>query len=360
MTVHSHQEVLVGSNRREPTLTMGLGPSLHLFEMLATMLSAGVSLVQALEALRRQPEFSQPLERTQRALMSGYSLSRSFALGGFRDPVVLALLQLGERTGTMEHVVRELASIFRWRYRLHAELRGRLTYPALLALACTVMVALGPPLMLRPILDFLRHSGAKLPLASQVLLALIDGLSSPVAWLALAAGLAGVAWSARELARRVPVAGERWLLERPILGACMSQLYTARFGRSLLAGLATGYPLPAAMELAASCTSSAVVGEQCQRACAALRNGESPEQAFAYLESLDPLLRSAVPLGLAMGAVESMLSAALRMTEEKLRHRVDDLLALLEPALLMLMGGGVALCILATVAPMMSLLQAVS
>lgn len=360
MTVRAHHAALAGQTPPTRAVSVDLETSLRFFEMLSTMLASGVPLVQGLEALRRQPELAAPLERTQRALLSGHSLSRAFALGGFRDPVVLGLLQLGERTGTLDRVVGELASIFRWRYRLHSELKSRLTYPALLALACAILVALGPPLMLRPILDFLRQSGAELPVATRLLLGFVESVCSPSFWMAGSAALALALWFGRRLIRRAPGFGERWLLSRPVIGACLSQLYTARFGRALQAGLGTGYPLLAAMELAAVCSGSAVVEDECRVACAALRDGETPERAFQCFRSLDPLLRSAVPLGLSIGAVESLLGAVLHLTEEKLRYRVDELLGVLEPVLLMAMGAGVALCILATVSPMMSLLQAVS
>lgn len=350
----------VSGREVEESASLGLDTTAQLFEMLQTMLAAGVPLAQALDGLRRQAELSRPLERTLRAVESGHSLSRAFALGGFTDPMVLSLLQLGERTGTMDKVVAELATAFRWRSRLRAELRSRLAYPVILAVACALLVGLGPPLLLRPILDFLQTSGATLPLATRALLGFIELLSAPWFWPPFLALLAAVASLGRRRYRQAPLVAEGWLIRQPVLGPCLRQLYTARFGRAMLAGLASGYPLLGAIELAASCSGSGRVQEQSGLACHALRMGETPESAFAALTDLDPLLRDSIPLGLSLGAVEGLLGAVLRLTEEKLRYRIEALLALLEPILLAFMGGLVALCILATVSPMMSLLQAVS
>jgi type II secretory pathway component PulF len=329
------------------------------FEMLRALIASGIPVTRALDGLRDQPEMAIPLTRTLRALESGHSLSRSFALGGFADPMVLGLLQLGERTGTLDKVVAELATLFRWRAQLTAELRSRLTYPIILAVSCALMVGLGPPLLLRPILDFLTQTGSPLPLATRALLALVSVLSSPWFWVAAPT----LAWLAvggvKRLVLQSPLAVERWLLGRPVLGACLSQLYSVRFGRALQGALSSGYPLLGAVELAARCSGSAVVEDEGRAVCAALVAGQTPEKAFEALSSLDPLLRRCIPLGLSLGAVEALLGAVVRLTEEKLRHAMDGLLALLEPVLLAFMGVLVGLCIMATVSPMMSLLQGV-
>lgn len=339
----------------------GLGPAetAQLFEMLKAMLSAGIPLPRALDGLRDHPVLAVPLLHTLNALESGHSLSRSFAMGGFSDPMVLGLLRLGERTGTLDKVVAELASVFRWRSQLRSELKAKLTYPILLASSCALLVGLGPPFLLRPVLDFLTQTGTALPPATKLLLFLVSALCSPWFWL----GATVLGWvSLRGLTRiwrRSPQEIERWLLSRQVVGRCLRLLYSARFGRALLGGLAAGYPLLGALELAAGCSGSAVVQEEGRIVNAAMIAGEPPEKAFLALGSLDPLLVTCVPLGLALGAVESLLEAVLRLLEEKFRHSIEALLAMLEPVLLAFMGALVGLCIMATVSPMMALLRGV-
>jgi type IV pilus assembly protein PilC len=343
-----------------PAAPLDLALTAQFFEMLKALVASGIPLTRALDGLRDQPGLAIPLTRTVQALESGYSLSRAFAIGGFSDPMVLGLLQLGERTGNMDKVIAELASVFRWRSLLRAELKARLTYPVLLAGSCALLVGLGPPLLLRPVLDFLTQTGVTLSAATQAVLALVAALSSPWFWVAalVTGGLAF--WALGQLWRRSPQVTERWLLARPVLGSCLSQLYSARFGKALLAGLASGYPLLGAVELAAACSGSAVVQEEGRAVCKSMIAGDPPERAFQALASLDPLLLRCIPLGLSLGAVETLLGAVVRLIEEKLRHSLDALLSLMEPVLLAFMGVLVALCIMATVSPMMSLLQGVT
>jgi type II secretory pathway component PulF len=331
----------------------------QLFEMLATLLAAGVPLARALDCLSQQPGLERPLGQALQALESGHSLSRSFSLAGFSDPLLLGLLQLGERTGSMQAVVGELAGLFRWRARLRAELKGRLIYPALLALCCTLLVGLGPPLLLRPILDFLSSSGAPLPWATLVLQGLVKALSSPWVWLFGGLALWGLGQAMGKLWRGSPEQWERALLRGGPAGDCLRLLASIRFGRALLSSLSSGYPLLAALELASACASSELVRQQGRAACSRLLAGDSPEQAFAEVETLDPLLRMAFPLGLATGDLEPIVGGVLRLLDERLQHAIEAVLSLLEPMLLTLMGALVGLCVLATVAPMMTLLEAV-
>lgn len=338
---------------------MGLPATAQFFEMLGALTRAGIPVVRALDSLSGQPELSRPLWHTVKALESGHTLSRAFAIGGFSDPMVLNLIQLGERTGTLDRVIGELATLFRWRAQLRAELKSRLTYPAILALSCALLVGLGPPLLLKPILDFLAQTGGQLSGATLALLAFVKVLSSPWFWLSAPLALWSLRATAVGLCRRSPARVERWTMAQPVVGPCLRLLYSVRFGRALLSGLGSGFPLLAGLELAARCSGSAVLREQGEAACNSLIAGDTPEQAFAQLESLDPLLRQSIPLGMSLGSVETLLGAVLRLSEERLRHNIDQVLALLEPILLGFMGALVGFCILGTVSPMMSLLQGV-
>jgi type II secretory pathway component PulF len=210
------------------------------------------------------------------------------------------------------------------------------------------------------VLEFLTQSGAPLPWATRALLGYVSLLSSPLFWLALAlAVLIGVQVLVLASRRGSALRFEGWLMRTPRLGRCATDFYSLRFGRALLSGLASGYPLLGAVDLAARCCGSATIEQQARAVTAAMVAGQTPEQAFGQMVALDPVLVRCIPLGLSLGQVEPLLGAGLRLGEERLRCSVEAFLALLEPVLLAFMGGLVALCVLATVSPMLSLLQGV-
>lgn len=322
------------------------------------MASAGIPIVKALDGLSEHPGLVRPVFSTVRALESGHSLTRSFALGGFQDPAVIGMLQLGESTGTLSKVISELAALFRWRAQLRAELKARLTYPVILAVACALLVGLGPPLLLRPILDFLAQSGASVPPATRLVTGLVHIMSTGWFW-AGAVAMLGLSRGALVAAlRRRP---ERWegLASRSPAGRFFQLLASVRFAKALGSALASGYPLLGGVELACQCSGSYRMVEDGRQACSRLIAGATPEQAFEAFASLDPLIRQAITLGMASGTVETLLEAVTRLQQERLRDELERTLTLLEPFLLAFMGGMVGLCILATVSPMMSLLQGV-
>jgi type IV pilus assembly protein PilC len=330
------------------------------FEMLQSLSGAGISMVKALDGLSESEEFSEPLSQTVRALEAGHSLSRSFARGGFCDPLIGGLLQLGETTGTMDKAIAELARVFRWRAQLAAELKSRLTYPVILAVACALLVGLGPPLLLQPILQFLTQSGAALPWATRAMLMLVDLLGSPLFWICLLGGVLLCWRGATAFFRSHPAEVESWLLERRLLGRPLALLSSLRFARALQSGLGTGYPLLQGIELAARCSGSHRMKDDARIACALLIAGVAPEDVFRAFTFLDPLIRTSITLGLATGAPDTLIGAVARLQEEQLRQDVEKALVLLEPILLGFMGIMVGACVLATVSPMLTLLQGVT
>lgn len=343
-----------------PPVSLSAEESARLFLMLQTMLASGIPVTRALDGLRDQAPWALPLQRTLTALEAGHGLARAFALGGFSDPMLLGLLQLGERTGTLESSVGRLAELFTWRARVQAELRAKLTYPLILSLACALFVGLGPPFLLRPILDFISATGTVLPWTTRLLMAGLEVLSSPWLWLTLAASLGLLVGFVRATQARWRGAFEARVLSWPGIGRCWARLVSLRFGKALNAALASGYPLLGAIDLAARCAGSERLERVGQRVVQSMVAGQTPEQAFAELNSLDPLLARGVPLGLSLGQVEPILNACLAIQEQSLQSEIASLLSLLEPFLLSLMGALVTLCILATVSPMLALLQGVA
>lgn len=326
------------------------------FEMWGAMTSAGIPAAQALDGLREQPGWERPLEATVSSLESGYSVSRSFQRGGFRDPMVIGLLRLAEETGTLDQAIAELAQLFRWRAELSAELRSMMIYPTILTVSCALLVGLGPPFLMRPILDFLAGSGQTLPWATVFLMAMVGVLSSPWFWLGATLFTGALVWTGRSLVRHHRERCEAYLLRLPGVGDCWAQVVSVRFGKALLSGLSSGCSMLNCLEMAAACSGAATVKAQGREAGARLLAGKPLEKVFEPFCGLDRLLVRSIPLALESGAVEPMLGAVLRLTQERLRHHIDRALALLEPLLIGFMGGLVALCVLATVAPMMSLL----
>ncbi len=346
--------------RLEPSASLTLDSQARLYRMLSAMVGAGIPVDKALDSLAEQREFQIGLRRTLKALESGHSLAQAFQKGGIADTMVLRLLHLGQSTGNLDEILLSLADLFEWRVRLRAELISRMTYPLILSIACALLVGLGPPLLLRPILDFLRTSGQPLPPATQLVMLLAEGLSSPWTWLALLTGAFAtvVAISRMRLQRLASV--ERQALRIPGLGRFLTSLYSVRFLKALLTCLGSGYPLLSSLTLAADCSQSHVLKEQTHKAASKLIAGEVGLKCWGQLGMLDPMVRNALEIGLGSGKLEPVLQAILKLQDEQLQTALERGLSLLEPIVLGFMGMMVALCILATVSPMMSLLQGIS
>ena len=351
---------LTGTRSSQPASNLTLDSQARLYRMLSALVGAGIPLDRALDSLAEQREFHIGLRRTLKALESGHSIAQSFQKGGIADSMVLRLLHLGQSTGTLDQILVSLADLFEWRVRLRSEIVSRLTYPLILSIACALLVGLGPPLLLRPILDFLQGSGASLPVATQLIIKLSHAMSSPWLWLTLLTSLPLMWVAACRLRQGSLTSLERWALTVPGLGGFLSALYGVRFLKALLTCLRSGYPLLAGLTLAADCSQSEVLKEQAAQAATKLIAGDIGQNCWDQLQLLDPVVRHGIEIGLESGKLEPVLQAILKLQDDQMRSALERGLALLEPVVLGFMGIMVALCIIATVSPMMSLLQGIT
>ena len=328
--------------------------------MWSTMLAAGIPAFRALEILASNSEWKDSLETVLEKISSGHSLAYSFRQGGVEDPMILGVLGMAEKAGTLQVSILELAALFRWRSKFRAELMSKLTYPILLTISCALFVGLVPPLLLRPILEFLLQTGQPIAWSTALLWGFVQFSSSPLSIFLGAALLAGVLWEARRRFASSPSALEDVAQRIPVLRRCWWSIVSLRFGRALLSALGTGYPILGALQLSAACSGSRVLTCQAANASRKLLEGESLPQVLDCLEAVDPLLRTNLVLAMEAGTVEPLLGATLELMGGKLNFEIESLLLLLEPLLIGFMGLLVALCVLGTVSPMMAMLGALS
>jgi general secretion pathway protein F len=203
------------------------------------------------------------------------------------------------------------------------------------------------------------QSRQALPLLTRALIALSDFLR--VAWPWLAAGLVAALLATRAALRR---AGPRrqWhaaLLRLPWLGALARGINTSRFASTLAILVRGGVPLLAALDSAAQVLSNVVMREAVDRAIVRVREGASLARALGETRAFPPLLVHLVASGEASGKLEQMLERAARLETQALERRLAVFLTLLEPVMILVMGGVVLMIVLAILLPIMELNQLV-
>lgn len=325
------------------------------FLQLSVMTSSGVSLLTALEVLSRSafPRLGFVAETLSRYIASGHTLSGSFKkLPHSFDLVTVSLIAVGEKTGKLDLILRELARRVDARYRNRQRVWSALTYPAMVILISLALIALLCNSMLPVLLTLVEGMNVELPWPTRLLLLLVKGkwiwglLMGLVAFL-----LADLVWGLRE-----ETSGLRnWILYRsPILGELNSQRVMLELCHDLALMLSAGCLLTQALGSLSPTSPDPRVGEVLLRVRHDIANGDSLDEALGRYSLIPRVVSGSLALGLEVGRQDTLLRTVAKLLEADLECRVDRLTALIEPLTMAALGVVVGGILLASLLPIYS------
>jgi type II secretory pathway component PulF len=357
---------------QKPRPLKGAGPPLpapsaqgltFFFRALSVMVGSGVPLIGALDLLANQsadPVISQVSGRLLKGLESGYRPSaimqhETQVFSGFQTQ----MMAIAETSGSLHLCLGKLADYEDKRQSMLRKLKSAITYPTFLFLCCTAMLILAPPYLLAGHLEFLQKSGAELPLITRLLVGVSDLIRSPYGLLLLSLMVIGVVLGTRYWMRdesRVAT-----LLEAaraiPPLHRLLTNMALSRFSRALSLLLERGvYPLQA-LPLAAAATSNPLFKEAAVGVAQDLEGGSSLSDALKEEPIFPTKFIELVRSGEETAHLPKMLEYCADMNEVELEHSYEVLSSLLEPLIMTVMGVAIGTMLLATMLPMMQLLE---
>lgn len=334
-----------------------------LTRQMATLLAAGLTVEQALTALiesSEEPMTREVLGGVKTEVMAGLSLSAALGSYGKSFPdFYLALVHGGEESGTLPIVLQHLAEYLDTRQALKQKTSLALLYPALVTVIAIVIVAGLLMYVVPQVVQVFQHSRQALPLLTRALIGLSDFLR--LAWPYLAVTLAGGLFAAH-LALRSETTRYRWhalLLHAPWLGLLIRGGNTSRFASTLSILIGGGVPLLVALTSGARVMSNAVMRKAIEDTIEQVREGASLSRALRETHVFPPLLVHLVASGEMSGKLEQMLERAARLETQALERRLGIFLTLLEPVMILVMGGVVLMIVLAILLPIMEINQLV-
>ena len=320
------------------------------FRSLASLVGAGVPLAKALGATQSltRGALRAALESTARLLSEGQSLAGALARQEIAFPgVVLGIIGAGERAGRLPQALDEAASQLEREVELTARVRQALAYPLVLLATGTVSVVIIGVVVVPRFAALLGELGQTLPASTRLLLAATGAIArwGPVLLLAGAAG----GWALRRWAHspggRLRL--HEWLLGLPLVGAIRHGLAAGRFGHSLAALLGAGTPILRALDAAGSHVGDAAVASRVAAARERVAEGQPLAASLAGTNALPPLPLQLLAVGEASGELAVMAGRAGRLAAADAERRLQAAVSLLEPAIILLFGGGVAFVALA-------------
>ena len=330
---------------------------------LATLLKAGMPLVQSLDILRQRvlnPTFKTVLDSVHDRVRSGMSLSDAFGEHGSLFPAVYsASLLAGERSGNLDSVIRRYVAYDKVIGAVKRRTVSALIYPGILV---TMMVVLIGIIVLRVVpafSEFYGNFGRQLPLSTRIVVALSNGVVSNLAFIALAAvgaAVAGVAWSRQPGAR---LRLDKWVLEIPWVGETALKFFTSQMARMLATLLGGGIPLVNALEICVRSLSNRHLSREMDRVRVRVQEGQGFAGALRERAVFPDVAVKMVEVGESTGALQEMLNSLAEFYDEEIETEVGRFITLVEPVLLVIMGIIIAVVVLALYMPLFELTSVV-
>ncbi len=320
-------------------------------------LAAVMPISDAVATLARQPGNEaerQVLQRTHRGLQSGSSLAAALPASAF-PPDVKATIAAGEASGRLPLLLNRLADTLEAQVALRSRLIAALAYPALLVVVALGVIVAMLLFVVPGIAEQLTGSGQPLPWLTRAVLAVSNFLQRwwlPMLGLVVASGLGLWLWLQRPENR---ARADAWLLRLPVVGGWLSALEAVRWARLLSTMLSAGLPLAEALAITSPTLGNRSWRDATNRMTAQVRAGSSLSATLPLLPNPPGLLVSLVQSGESSGRLAPLLDSAATSLDRQLSDRSRTVLALAEPAIIVVLGGMVGLIILAVLLPILEL-----
>lgn len=322
----------------------------------ATLIAAGIPLVESLQALCEQcenPRLASVLGRVRDRVNEGASLADALAQSGAFSDLYVGMVRAGEAGGALEIVLARLADYLESQVRLKNKVGSILLYPLVMLGFAGFVVGVLVTVVLPQLSDLLLGLGKPLPFFTRWILAGADFLRQW--WWALGALVLAAALGLRFAIAR-PRGRALWdatKLRLPVVGRAVRSIAISRFARTLSTLLAGGLPIVRALDTAKQVADNSVLGRAIDRARDSITEGASLARPLRESGQFPPLVTHMIEVGERSGQLEAMLAKVSDTYDEQVETLVTRLTALLEPLLILVMVGIVLVIVLSTLVPLM-------
>jgi len=326
---------------------------------LATLLKAGMPLVQSLDLLKRRiesPVFRGVVSDVHERVRGGMALSEAFAAhAGLFPSVYTASLVAGERSGNLDAVLRRFVEYAKVIATVKRKTISALVYPAILVTLALVLVSIIVLKVVPAFSDFYEGFGAQLPFITRVIVGISQFIRANV-WLitiVVVGVVAGVTLWVRQPGQKARF--DRAILSIPMLGDVASKFATSQMARTLSTLLGGGLPLVNALDIAARSVGNQFIASELDIVSARVREGASFAGALEARHVFPEVAVKMAEVGESTGALQDMLSVVADFYDEEISTNMERFVTLVEPVLLVAMGIVIAVLLLALYMPLFQL-----
>lgn len=325
----------------------------------ATMVSAGVPMMRALTTLQEQaaqPAFKEILGKVAADVQAGGNLSDAFA----KHPKVFSsvyinMVRAGETGGILDQIMNRLATQVEKDNEIKGKFKSAMVYPVVVTLVAVgavgfLMVGVVPKLA-----GILESAGGTLPIQTKIILGISKFLTNQ--WYLVVGGFAGLGFAFRRFTAnpKGKYAFHKFLLRIPIFGNIILKVNVARFARTFSSLLAAGVTVIDALEVTSKALTNLVVQKGLQDAIEGIKNGGNISDSLAESKVLPAIIIQMTAVGEETGKLGEVLDKVAEFYEEEVNQVTSSIASIIEPILIVGLGGIVGLIVLSVLGPILSI-----
>ncbi len=330
----------------------------------SVMIDAGLPLVQCLEILGTQQEnktFARILQQTRMDVEGGASLADAMRKHPKAfDDLFTNMIAAGEAGGILDTILKRLATYIEKAVKLKAQVKGAMVYPVAVMSIAGLVVAVILWKVIPTFASMFEGLGAQLPLPTRIVIAASNWFVRLLPVLVVG-GIAGSFAFKRYYAtyggRRVI---DGIVLKLPVLGILMRKIAVARFSRTLSTLISSGVPILDALEITARTAGNAVVEDAIMVVRKGVESGLTLAQPLKETGVFPPMVVQMIGVGEQTGAIDAMLSKIADFYEEEVDQAVANLLTLMEPVMILVLGVTVGGIVISMYLPLFTLISQLS
>lgn len=329
---------------------------------LSALVDAGVPILRSLDLMRSQQRsllFREALTGMTRDVNQGDSLANAMRRWPkVFDNLSIAMVEAGEAGGVLDETLKRLAKLLEDNAKLQNQIKSAMSYPVTV-FCIAILVFLGMTIFLIPTFaTIFDQLGAKLPLFTQMMLDLSKLLRSSFSLFLVGGLVTGAVMFSRYYATPV---GRRsvdaMLLKLPLFGDLLQKTATAQFCRTLSCLSRAGVPIMMSLEIVRDTTSNTIIGDAISSSRNEVSEGLPMSAALRMKDVFPDMAISMMAIGEETGEMDAMLSKVADFYEDEVTNAVKAMTSMLEPLMIVLVGGIVGSVLVAMYLPMFSVFE---
>jgi type IV pilus assembly protein PilC len=326
------------------------------------MIDAGLPLVQGLTILGEQcenPTFKTILKEITKDVEGGSTLAEAMKKHPkVFDSLFVNLVAAGEVGGILDTILRRLAQFIEKAEKLKSQIKGAMTYPIVVMAIAVIVISVILVFVIPVFEDMFKSFGSALPTPTQIVVNMSRFLKGNIHWVLIALGALVYALKRYRGTTSGRKQTDSLFLKLPIFGNLLKKTAVARFTRTLGTMISSGVPILDALEIVAKTAGNVVIEEIIYEVRGSIAEGQTIAEPLSENDIFPGMVIQMIAVGEATGALDSMLEKIADFYDEEVDAAVAALTSMLEPLLMLFLGGSIGGLVIAMYLPIFGMAAA--